>query len=76
MRFQTTTSCRIQIVSLILAGLISLPVQAEVLPGRWEKVSALEMASPITVEMKNGDRISGQFRGPDPASSLHQRSKT
>ena len=56
-------SCRIQIVSLILAGLISLPAHAGVIPGRWEKVSALEMASSITVEMKNGDRVSGQFRG-------------
>ena len=32
-------------------------------PGRWEKVSALEMASTITVELKKGDRIHGQFRG-------------
>ena len=63
MRSQTTKSRRIQIVSLILAGLISIPAHAGVIPGRWEKVSALEMASPITVEMKNGDQISGQFRG-------------
>ena len=63
MRFPTMKSCRIQIVSLILAGLISLPARAEVIPGRWEKVVALETASPITVELKNGDRIKGQFRG-------------
>lgn len=56
-------SFRIPTVSLILAGLISLPAQAEVIPGRWEKVAVLEMASPITVELKNGDRIVGQFRG-------------
>lgn len=62
MRFQTTTSCRIQIVSLILAGLISMPAHAEVIPVRWEKVAALEMASVITVELKNGDRLKGQFR--------------
>lgn len=56
-------SFRFQAVSLILAGPISLPVHAEVIPGRWEKVAVLEMASPITVELKNGDRIKGRFRG-------------
>ena len=61
MRAQTTKSCRIQIVSLILAGLISMPAYGEVIPGRWEKVSALEMASPITVELKNGDQVEGDF---------------
>ena len=63
MRAQTTKSVRIQFVSLMLAGLISMPAHAEVIPGRWEKVSALEMASSITVELKNGNRIQGQFRG-------------
>ncbi len=63
MKSSTMKSYRIQIVSLILAGLISIPAHAEVIPGRWEKVSALEIASPIKVELKNGDRISGQFRG-------------
>ena len=62
-RAQTTKSVRIQFVSLILAALISLPAHAEVIPGRWEKVPALEMASPITVDLKNGNRIQGQFRG-------------
>ena len=56
-------SCRTQILSLILGGLIAQPAQAEVIPGRWEKVSALEMASPIVVELNAGDRIKGQFRG-------------
>ena len=63
MRSQTTTSCRIQIVSLILAGLISLPVQAEVIPGRWEKVSDLELGTPIIVELKNGDQVEGDIEG-------------
>ena len=58
----TMKSCRIQIVSLILAGLISMLAHAEVIPGRWEKVSALEMASPVTVTLKNGDRFKGQLR--------------
>ena len=56
-------SFRIQAIALILAGLISLPVQAGVIPGRWEKVAVLESSSPITVELKNGDRIKGQFQG-------------
>ena len=56
-------SFRIQAVALVLAGLISLPVHADVIPGRWEKVAVLESSSPITVELKNGDRIKGQFQG-------------
>ena len=63
MRSSKMKSCRIQIVSLILAVLIFIPAHAEAIPGRWEKVSALEIASPIKVELKNGDRIQGQFRG-------------
>ena len=63
MRSQTTKSCRSHLVSLFLAGLISMPAHAAVIPGRWEKVSALQMASPITVKLKNGDRIKGQLRG-------------
>ena len=60
-------SCRPQILVLLLAGLIAPPVTAEVIPGRWEKVSAMEMALPITVELKNGNRIQGQFRGLSPS---------
>ena len=60
-------SCRTQILALILAGLIAQPVTAEVIPGRWEKGVALETASPITVNLKNGDRIKGQFRGLSPS---------
>lgn len=56
-------SYRIQAISLALAALISLPLQANVIPGRWEKVSALAVASPITVELKNGDRVKGDFGG-------------
>ncbi len=63
MRFPTMKSCRIQVVSLILIGLISMPAHAEVIPGRWEKVSDLELGTPITVELKNGDRVKGEFAG-------------
>ena len=61
MRAQTTKSVRIQFVSLILAGLISMPAHAEVIPGRWEKVSAMELGTPITVALKNGDQIKGEL---------------
>ncbi len=54
-------SCRIHIVSLILAGLISMPAHGEMISGRWEKVSALELGTPITVELKNGDQVEGTF---------------
>ena len=56
-------SCWIQTPSLILVVLIAQPALAGVVPGRWEKVSAMELASPIKGELKNGDRIKGQFRG-------------
>ncbi len=52
---------RKQVASLSLVCLISLPLQAQVIPGRWEKVSALQVASPITVELKDGDRIKGHY---------------
>ena len=63
MRFQTAKSCRIQLISMMLAGLISMPAHGEVIPGRWEKVSALELGTPITVELKNGDQVEGTFEG-------------
>ena len=52
---------RKQVASLILVCLISLPLQAGVIPGRWEKVSALQVASPITVELKDGERVKGHY---------------
>ena len=63
MRSETVESCRIQLVSLILAGLISMPAQAEVIPGRWEKVADLDLGTPIIVELKNGDQVEGSFEG-------------
>ena len=70
----TMKSIRTQALVLALAALISPPAQAGVIPGRWEKVSTLEMASPITAELKNGDRIRGQFRRLSP-SALELRSR-
>ena len=40
-----------------------MPAHAEMIPGRWEKVSALELGTPITVELKNGDQVAGTFEG-------------
>ena len=56
-------SCRIQVFALVLAGLIGQPALAEVIPGRWEKVSDLELRTSITVELKNGDQVEGRFNG-------------
>ncbi len=56
-------SCRIQVFAVVLAGLIGQPALAEVIPGRWEKVSDLELRTSITVELKNGDQVEGRFNG-------------
>ena len=58
---QMMKTCRIRLLALILAGLTSMPAHAEVIPGRWEKVAALQVTFPITVETKDGDRIKGHF---------------
>ena len=63
MRFQTAKSCRIQLISMMLAGLISMPAHAEVIPGRWEKVSDLELGTPVIVELKSGDQVEGDIEG-------------
>ena len=55
-------SCRIQVFALVLAGLIAQPARAEVIPGRFEKVSAQNLGTPITVELKNGDQVEGHFK--------------
>ena len=63
MRNAMKKSCRVQVVCLFLAGMISLPVRAEVIPGRWEKVSNLDLGMPVTVVLKNGDRVVGDYEG-------------
>ena len=63
MRSSTMKSCRSQIVSLILAGLISMPAHAEVIPCRWEKVADLDLGTHIIVELKNGDQVEEDFEG-------------
>lgn len=50
-------------ISATLAAMLSVSAKAEVIPGRWEKVSSLAVAWPISVELKNGDRIRGNYGG-------------
>ena len=54
---------RTAVIALILEGLLSVSARAQGVPGRWEKVEALKLGSRITLELKNGDRIGGQFGG-------------
>lgn len=52
----------IKIASFLL---VSTPVflNAGVVPGRWEKVEALKVGSPVVVTMKSGTRLEAKFRG-------------
>lgn len=63
----TVKSSRIQFLALVLAGLVSQPAHAGVIPGRWEKVSELEPGTTLRVELKNGDRIVGDLTGRSPS---------
>ena len=51
---------RTAVIAFILVGLLAVPAQAQVIPGRWEKVEALQLGPQITVKLKNGARIEGQ----------------
>ena len=61
---------RTVVIALILVSLLSFPARAQGIPGRWEKVEALKLGSPITVELKNGDRLGGQFEELSPSELL------
>ena len=61
---------RTVVMALILVGLLSVPVRAQVIPGRWEKVEALTLGPRITVELKNGARLEGQFEELSPSGIL------
>ena len=58
---------RTVVISLILVGLLAVPAQAQVIPGRWEKVAALEAETVIIVNLKSGARLEGQFEGLSPS---------
>ena len=51
----------------VLACLLAIPARAQVIPGRWEKVEALKLGSQITMDLKSGDRIEGNFEGLSPS---------
>ena len=59
-------------VAIVLIFLILLPVpaQAQVIPGRWEKVEALEAETVIIVNLKSWDRLEGQFRRAFPVRAI------
>jgi hypothetical protein len=46
---------------LTLACLITTSLQAQVIPGRWEKVEAQKQGTELTVIMKSGDRFDCNF---------------
>ena len=52
---------RTVVISLIFVALLAVPAQAQIIPGRWEKVETIKSGPPITVELKNGDQLEGQF---------------
>ena len=54
-------------IVLILVGLLSVPAQAQVIPGRWEKIEALGVGPPIIVDLKSGDRLEGKFAALSPS---------
>jgi len=56
-------NARAAIVVLILLMTTTAPLQAAVIPGRWEKVEALEEGFPIVVMMEGWERIKGAFHG-------------
>ena len=58
---------RTAVIVLILVGLLSIPAQAQVIPGRWDKLVALAIETLITVDLKSGDRIEGNFEGLSPS---------
>ena len=63
MILRTMKSYRHQVLTLILLALIAQPAHAGVTPGHWERVSDLDLGTPITVELKNGDQVIGDFEG-------------
>ena len=67
---------RTAVIVLILVGLLCVPAQAQVIPGRWEKVQTLPLGPQITVELKSGDRLKGQFEELSPSELLLRTGST
>ena len=53
------------IMALAIFALASNTLQADVIPGRWEIVDSLESGTPITVRLKEGDRIECSLKAVD-----------
>ena len=45
-------------------------VRADVLPGRWELVDALEPGTPVIIRLKAGDRMECVFKGSSPVDVI------
>ena len=45
--------------------LVTISLQGAVVPGRWEKVDALEKGTGVLVTMNSGDRLRGVFQASD-----------
>ena len=56
---------RTAVIVLILVGLLSIPAQAQVLPGRWEKVDSQRMRTPVMATLTTGESIEGDFLASD-----------
>ena len=55
-----------QSVLIILTVLVTTSLRAQVVPGWWEKLDALQPGQQITVTLKRGDRIDGDFQSSSP----------
>ena len=60
-------NARVVAIVLILVGLLAVSARARVIPGRWEKIAALAVGTPIAVALKNRDRIERKFEGFSPS---------
>ena len=60
MKFRKST------IVVVLGMLATATLEAGVIPGRWEKVEALEEGTRIVVEIKSGDRLEGAFKRVSP----------
>jgi hypothetical protein len=54
------------VVLLLITILAAAPLQGQVLPGRWEKVEALQRGTVIIIKLKTGDRLEGAFESVRP----------
>lgn len=64
----------LNLISVVLV--VPVLLQAVIVPGRWEKLDALQPGQQITVTLKSGDRIDADFQSSSPDEiSLVTRSR-